>query len=81
MTSGETNPTTADSVILFGPSCIRGVVDQDLTTDLCYDVAQAIGATFRCEPRSSNASGSIGGRKATGLVDPGKSQPRSTGGS
>ncbi|MBL7209918.1 MAG: phosphoglucosamine mutase, partial [Dehalococcoidia bacterium] len=30
---------------LFGTSGIRGVVGQDLTTDMCREVAQALGTT------------------------------------
>lgn len=46
MKSREPNPTAVDRVRLFGTSGIRGVVGQDLTIDLCHDVARAISSTL-----------------------------------
>ena len=46
MLAGESIVPTNDSATLFGTSGIRGVVGQDLTTDLCHEVARAIGATL-----------------------------------
>ena len=44
MKSGKPNAATTDRVSLFGTSGIIGVVGQDFTTDLCCNVARAIGA-------------------------------------
>ena len=39
-------PSTTTSLRLFGTSGIRGIVNRDLTLDLCHEIAQAIGTSL-----------------------------------
>ena len=42
MTSPESNRSLTSHVGLFGPSGVRGIVDQDIAIDLCHDAAWTI---------------------------------------